>query len=139
MVFEVLRQVTLGCESVLEFGVCDIASHDDLASERKAGLDRVFGQLCANCSQLANDGEGTPTGTITTVLKAPVPLNRVYKMVATVNRREGRKIFVDGTLSDGDTGQVFSTASTVQIVVPGFHARHTDGSPDAEPSLGSKL
>ncbi len=73
-----------------------------------AGLfDDVLGSV------LSVLGEGAFTGELTIRYDAPVPLHRELVMRCWLERRDGRKLYINGELTDGD--QLVSSARSVFI------------------------
>ena len=62
-----------------------------------AAFDEILG------ATQAMSGSPGMTGTLTTVYRAPTPLHTELRFEATLDRVEGRKIFVSSRLHNGDT------------------------------------
>ena len=99
------------------FGPYTSNGRNSLGTGQGGAQASVFDFLCAMTCASAQP-KPAPTGTLTTRMKAPArPEPGVFRAEAWLEKIVGRKITIKATLSNGDTGQIFSEAEATHIIV----------------------
>eukprot|EP00977_Amphora_coffeiformis_P017226 scaffold5524_cov175-Amphora_coffeaeformis.AAC.1 len=79
-------------------------------------MTSLMDDFCGHMAFVNSHGPWTgATVQVNVSLKKPVPVGSVLRIRGHISKQQGRKIFVEATLDDGDTGEMYATFDGLSI------------------------